>query len=104
MKPGQMLSNIFKREIARLHDLSQQNPLDISDLVKLEKLVSSYRKFIPTDPDEPDTLDSLSTDALMSQLNADPTRAPTAEEAEVRAVEEGGDQLATGQDTVGDEG
>lgn len=101
MKPGQMLSEIFKREIARLHE---QDSLDISDLVKLEKLVSSYRKFTPVDPDEPNPEDSLSTDDLLSQLNANPTRASTAEAAEVCAVEEGGDKLATGQDPTGDEG
>lgn len=105
MKPGDLLHDIFQREIARLHEQSQTAPLDVSDLVRLEKLVSSYRKFLPNDPTEPDQLDDLPTEELLKRVNnADPARAPTAEAPEVSTLEEGRDLLAPRQDPDGDEG
>lgn len=66
MKPEQYLQEIFAREIARLHALSQQGKLDMADIKKLESLVTAYSKFKPHDfGDEGGDLPDISTEDLL---------------------------------------
>lgn len=80
MRPSERIAAIFEREIERLDNISKDHTLDAADIDKFVKLVTGYRKYTPTDPEAPDTLDALTTDELAQYAN--PARATPAEEGE----------------------
>lgn len=68
MKSAALLQDIFDREIARLNELSKEAPLDMADIVRLEKVVAAYSKFRAQDLKDEAGLDHLPTDELLKQV------------------------------------
>jgi len=67
VKVESMFQAIFNAEVTRLYDTSLQGPLDMADIIKLEKLVGAHAKFKPAPPLEAD-LSDISTEELLNGL------------------------------------
>lgn len=67
MKVESKLQAIFDMEVSRLYKLAADAPLDMADVVRLEKLVSAHAKFRPS-PIPEDDLESISTEELLNGL------------------------------------
>lgn len=63
---------IFVTEVTRLYDLTVKGPLDMADIVKLEKLVGAHSKFKP-DPTQDTDLANISIEELLDSLNRNDT-------------------------------
>lgn len=70
MNTTEKLQAILEIEISRLHAQSQQSPLDMGDICRLEKLISAHSKARPlVETDK--QMEALTTEDLLNDLKHD---------------------------------